>query len=230
MTTPLILAVEPDRQQAAQLTSIARGLSVELVLAESLARALAALSERLPDLILTPPLLSRRDDLALTERLRELGEAGAHIQTLTTPTLEMSEPPSRGGSMLSALRREKTRAAGPTGCDAVTFAEQIAVYLERATAACRARAEPPPPEPVAPPADKTAALVCVELVDVLPIPPIAMTDATEGNTAECHQADPLDEWSVFDPCQPRFAALLAKLDEIAREEGGTSQTRVHLSE
>lgn len=221
MTTPLILAIDPDRQQAPQLTSIARGLSVELVLAESATHALVALSERLPDLILTPPLLSRRDDIALTERLRELGAAGAHIQTLTIPILEAFEPPSRGGGMFSALRQERPRAAGPAGCDAVTFAEQIAVYLERAATVRRARAEPPPREPVVPPADETAALVRDELFEATPIPPVATTDAIGGNTAEGHEANPLDKWRFFDPEERRFAALLARLDEIAAEEWTT---------
>lgn len=223
MTTPLILAIEPDRQQASQLTSIARGLSVQLVLVESAARALEALSDRLPDLILTPPLLSRRDDLALTERLRNFGEVGAHIQMLTIPILEVPEPPSRGGGMLSALRREKPGAAGPTECDTNTFSEQIAVYLERAAAARLARAEPPPQGPGVWPADDKAVLIRDEFFHATPIPPApaATADAIERNTAEGYQSDPSDEWSYFDPEQPRFAALLAKLDEIAAEAGTT---------
>ena len=53
MTAPLILAIEPDRQQAAQLALIAGRLSVELVLMDTTALALVVLRERLPYLV--PP-------------------------------------------------------------------------------------------------------------------------------------------------------------------------------
>ena len=278
MTTPLILAIEPDRQQAAQLASIAGRLSVELVLMDTTAQALGVLRERLPDLVVTPALLSRRDDLALTERLRGLAEAGAHIQTLTIPILEAPEPPSRGG-MFSALRRKKPRATGPAGCDADTFANQIAVYLERAAEVRRERAEPQAPAPatvsipvpladarqdaadsveiynspvveelpIVPPSGETAVFVeqerpvateparsveesapevFIEMAPVVhdtggeilvPILPIATTHATEPNTAERDQDGPVDDSSCFDPEQCRYAALLAKLDEITAE-------------
>jgi PleD family two-component response regulator len=72
MSAPLILAIHPDRRQAPKIASIARHASAELLLAESMERAIAMLSDRLPDLILTPTLLSHRDETALGERLREL--------------------------------------------------------------------------------------------------------------------------------------------------------------
>ena len=71
---PLILAIENNRQQRAQLTAIVRGLGAELVLAESTEHALEALGNRIPDLILSPLLLSQQDETALTNRLRELGD------------------------------------------------------------------------------------------------------------------------------------------------------------
>ena len=92
MTAALILAIEPDRWRASQLKAIARRIGAELRLTDSMGGALAALHEQTPDLILTPALLSARDDQALTDRLRGLGEAAAHIQTLTIPTL--TEPSS----------------------------------------------------------------------------------------------------------------------------------------
>ena len=131
MTKPVILAIEPDARQAGQLQAIARRVGADMQLVKSAERALATFDNRLPDLILTPALLSRRDEVALTDRLRALGEVGAHIQTLTIPILETSEAPARGG-MLSALRREKPRAAGPAACEVDTFAEQVSIYLERA--------------------------------------------------------------------------------------------------
>ena len=68
---PLILAIEPDRRQANQLTAVVKSrLHADLVLAESAARALAALGDRVPDLILTSALLSPTDEVVLGERLR----------------------------------------------------------------------------------------------------------------------------------------------------------------
>src|SRR5688500_14592986 len=98
---PLILAIEPDRRQASCLSSVARRISVDLLLVESVEEALSALRGQLPHLILTPTLLPCRDDTMLTERLRELGEAATHIQRLTTPLFEVEAPfRSRGLSTL----------------------------------------------------------------------------------------------------------------------------------
>ncbi len=199
MTTPLILAIEPDRQQAAQLASIAGRLSVELVLMDTTARALGVLRERLPDLVVTPALLSRRDDLALTERLRGLAEAGAHIQTLTIPILEAPEPPSRGG-MFSALWRKKPRAAGPTGCDSDTFADQIAVYLERAAEARRERAEPQAPAP---------ATVSI---------PVLLADAGQdaADSVEVYNSPAVDELPIVPP-SGETAVLVEQERPVATE-------------
>ena len=66
---PLILAIEPDKRQATQLRSIVKAqLQAELVLADSAERALAALGDRVPDLILTSALLLPKDEMALHER------------------------------------------------------------------------------------------------------------------------------------------------------------------
>jgi hypothetical protein len=132
---PLILAVEPDRHQASQLQAIARGrLHAELVLEATAERALAALGDRIPDLILTAALLSPKDEAALAGRLRALNSAAAHIHTLTIPALASPRSRPRMGGVLSALRREKPPSSEPDGCDPAVFAEQCATYLERAMA------------------------------------------------------------------------------------------------
>jgi CheY-like chemotaxis protein len=132
---PLILAVEPDRHQASQLTAIARGrLHAELVIEATAERALAALGDRVPDLILTAALLSPKDEAALADRLRALDSAAAHIPTITIPVLAAPRSRPRLGGMLSALRREKPQASEVDGCDPAVFAEQCATYLERAIA------------------------------------------------------------------------------------------------
>jgi CheY-like chemotaxis protein len=107
---PLILAIENDKQQIAQLTSIVRGLGAELVLADSAERALTALAQRVPDLILTPPLMLQKDDIALTTRLRELGDAAVHVQMLSIPILATSSGQRRG--RLSILRTAKEESVG----------------------------------------------------------------------------------------------------------------------
>jgi CheY-like chemotaxis protein len=133
---PLILAIESDRRQAARISSLARDrLNVELLVADSAQRALQTLAERTPDLILTPQLMSPKDEAALDERLRELDAAGLRVQTLMIPVLASSgrRGGGGGGGLLNRLRRTKDDdGGGQGGCDPAEFAAQIADYLERA--------------------------------------------------------------------------------------------------
>jgi CheY-like chemotaxis protein len=132
---PLILAIESDRRQANQVTSIVRErLRAELVIADSAEKALAALGSRVPDLILTSTLLSAKDETALAERLRALEAAAAHVQTLTIPVLASTQPrSSTGRSMFSALLGDRHH-GGHDGCDPGLFADQCKEYLQRAAA------------------------------------------------------------------------------------------------
>src|SRR5215475_13314707 len=130
----LILAIEPDRRQAQQITSMVRAhLNAELVIAGSTAKALRALGERVPDLILTPALLPPADDALLADRLRELGPAAGHIQAVTIPILsEAGSGDDQGGrGMLSALRGYRSRTA-EGGCEPSVFINQVSTYLQRA--------------------------------------------------------------------------------------------------
>src|SRR5262247_1323838 len=127
----LILAVEPDRRQAAHLTHIVRQrVGVELILAETTELALAQIGNRVPDLILVPALLSPSDDAALAAALRVIATA-AHVQMLTIPTFAMPKPKRKGG-VLSAFRRKAAEDEALEGCDPKVFAEEIASYIERA--------------------------------------------------------------------------------------------------
>ena len=103
----LILAIEPDRRQANQLTAMVRGrLRAELVLADAAETALADLGERVPDLILTSALLSTKDETLLAEWLRTLNGDAARVQTLTIPVLETPMPRmSAGRQLISNDRR-----------------------------------------------------------------------------------------------------------------------------
>ena len=150
----LILAVEPDRQQAKQLSSVVRQhVRAEFVVADSGAAALAALGNRVPDLILTPPLLPPKDEAVLTGWLRDLGDAAAHVQTLAIPIL--AGPAGRKGDQTSSsiFGRLRDQGADQTpGCEPDVFADQIRVYLDRAGAerSTRTAAEPQAaPEPAA---------------------------------------------------------------------------------
>ncbi len=131
----LILAIEPDRRQANHLTAMVRGrLRAELVLGDTAERALAALGDRVPDLVLTTTLLSPRDEAELTDRLRTLDGAAAHLQTLTIPVLASpsARKSSKSGGMLSGLLRDRGEDDPADGCDPAFFAEQCKEYLQRA--------------------------------------------------------------------------------------------------
>src|SRR5258705_5080023 len=126
---PLILAVEPDRRQAAHLTHVVRQrVGAELILAETTELALASIGNRIPDLILVPALLSPQDDAALAAALRVIATA-AHVQMLTTPLFATAAPAPRRG-VLAAFRRSKPAKASLDGCDPAEFAQQISSYLE----------------------------------------------------------------------------------------------------
>ncbi|HKT79060.1 MAG TPA: hypothetical protein VJP86_02485 [Vicinamibacterales bacterium] len=130
----LILAIEPDKRQASRITAIAReDLHEEIVICASADQALEAIDKRTPDLILTPHLLSPKDEAALDGRLRQLDTAGLHVQTLMIPVLSSMR---RGGGkkdgILGRLRRGKDEPDTNGGCDPAVFASQIKEYLERA--------------------------------------------------------------------------------------------------
>ena len=134
----LILAIEPNKNQAHQLSTLVRShLKAELVTAPTAAAALTALGDRIPDLVLTPALFGLKDEAALTERLRQLGSEGSHVQTLAIPILSSSA--SRGGNG-TLLGRKREKGEAEVGCDPAVFAEQIRIYLQRAAVERRAQA------------------------------------------------------------------------------------------
>jgi hypothetical protein len=136
----LILAIEPDRRRAAQLTGMARAhLRAELLVAATASQAVDRLDGRVPDILLTAPLLPSQEEAAIAEYLRQLGSAAAHVQTLTIPLLANSSGDDR--PVLSAFRRDRVRRTETEGCDPSVFAEQITEYLREA----RERREVPPP-------------------------------------------------------------------------------------
>ena len=133
----LLLAVEPDARQAVNIARVLRARPrTELVIAESAVQALQMLGDRVPDVLLTSPLLSRQDEAALAAWLRHLGPAAAHVQELTIPILATSAPPppKKRRGVMATLRRERRQATTPDGCDPDVFAEQVSGYMDRASA------------------------------------------------------------------------------------------------
>jgi hypothetical protein len=126
----LILAIEPDRRQAARISTLGRGaLDAEVLVADSTERGVAALHGRRPDLILTSLLLSPKDEAGL----REFEKGGVPVPTLTIPVLAGSSRGAHEGSGLFArLQRKPTAPASDGGCDPKVFAAQIAEYLSHA--------------------------------------------------------------------------------------------------
>ena len=137
----LILAIEPDRRRAAQLTGMARAhLRAELLVAATASQAVDGLDGRVPDILLTAPLLPSQEETAIAEYLRQLGSAATHVQTLTIPLLANGSGED-DRPVLSAFRRDRVRRTETEGCDPSVFAEQITEYLREA----RERREVPPP-------------------------------------------------------------------------------------
>jgi hypothetical protein len=176
----LILAIEPDRRQATKLAMLARNYRhTELVVTDSIGRALAMLDERVPDLILTSFQLQPKHRAALLDRVLELDADGTRVQTLVIPAL--GAPGGRASQQSRAAQQKGMPAPShgmrgnpnvPNGCDPVVFGRQIAECLARMPAERRsapgtqlARTSPgpeplaatAPSEPPAPAAGSTAA-------------------------------------------------------------------------
>lgn len=131
---PIVLAIEPDRRQAAHLTAIVRHqVGAELVLADTTEGALDAIGNRVPDLVLVPALLSPQDDAALAAALRVIAVA-AHVRTLTIPVLASGVTHAPASGMLAKWRKNRAVSPEPDGCDPAVFGEQIATYLQEAAA------------------------------------------------------------------------------------------------
>ncbi len=193
MTTKpmLIVAVEPDANQAKQLASMAkRYLRAEFIVEATAAAALKGLGDRVPDLILTPVLLSSRDEMLLTEQLRVLGAAAAHVQTLAIPILSSAQPTIRErGSRL--LRRRQRPEPEDGGCELSVFADQVKIYLERAAAEQQARTDLVPDAPI-----------------------VAETHITQGTAAEIEPIAAAEESAVTLPLEEPAAPI----DESAAGE------------
>jgi hypothetical protein len=138
---PIILAIEPDRRQRDALAAVVRQrVGAELVLADTTERALEAIGNRVPDLVLVPALLSPQDDAALAAALRVIA-AAAHVRTLMIPVLAAHSEAARPSGLLSRWRKGRSASEAPDGCDPAVFAEQIVAYLKESAAERALRAD-----------------------------------------------------------------------------------------
>lgn len=199
-TMSVILVVEPDSRHAAQVAAMARRhLTSELVIADSADRAVAAMADRVPDVLLMSSLLSRQDEATLAAWLRDLGPAAAHVQELTIPILTAaSRPVAKRRGMLSGLRKDRDDSAATEGCGLDEFARQVSAYVGFAYAhrgIAEPVAEPPapfqvetlslPPEPEIVPI-KTRALESISIGDDDGWVPIALDGAWEEPASPRH--------------------------------------------
>src|SRR5471030_683957 len=158
---PIVLAIEPDRRQAAHLSAIVRHqVGAELIWADTTEGALDAIGDRVPDLVLVPALLSPTDDAALAAALRVIA-AAAHVRTLTIPVLASATKRAAGTGMLAKWRRNREASQEPEGCDPAVFGEQISAYLQE-VAEASAELEDEPLEFFAAPAVEPMAIAPIE--------------------------------------------------------------------
>ena len=209
---PLILAIVADPHEAAQLAALIQGrLAVDLVQATEVGEGLLALDDRIPDLILTSPLMSPFDDGVLDEYLRELGPTGAHVQTLRIPVL--SEAPRKKPRLGFSLRRKpKPEARTPEGCEPKVFADEIAQYLSRAAEEKR-HAE----------SNETTAVMAREEVTAPTTGEEEWTPAYSSDAAPVYLPDPPAtpvKWAAPEPAEEEPSAWRADLlDRPLVEEG-----------
>jgi hypothetical protein len=133
----LVLAIEPDAQQAEAVRQIVRErIGAELVLVNSTYAAVAAMNRRVPDLILLGATISDKGQSTVIKHLRSLSQA-ADQQALVIPPLQHDEPvdDTRPG-----LRRKRQ---SPRNKHA-EFADVIGGALERTRKARRGLALPRP--------------------------------------------------------------------------------------
>ena len=190
---PIILAIEPDRRQAAHLTVIVRHqVGAELILADTTEGALDAIGNRVPDLVLVPALLSPTDDAALAAALRVIA-AAAHVRTLTIPVLANGAARATPGGLLAKWRKRRDASPEPDGCDPAVFGEQISTYL-RESAAERAMLDEDPFETAPPIAIQPA----VQIPPILEIEPVVETVAEIVPLAELDAVTEIDTVAVVD--------------------------------
>ena len=135
-TSGRVLIVEPDGHRAGLLGRILSPLtSIELRIVPQVADAIRILTEAIPDLVMTWPLLPPAEETKLWAHIRRTPGA-AHVQVISLPysiegARSAASDPSRS-SVFPFLRRSQWK--NREACDAATLREEIAQYLAQAVA------------------------------------------------------------------------------------------------
>lgn len=112
---PRILAVEADPARRTLLRTLVREhVPARLSIVESVAAALTEIDRHVPDVILTPALMSPADSAVLLDRVRGL-EHAPYVEVLTVPALDMLSAPEetgRRGIGVGMFRRRPAAAIG----------------------------------------------------------------------------------------------------------------------
>src|SRR5262249_58599576 len=220
----IILAIEPDRRQAAHVSAIVRNrVGAELILADTTEGALDAIGSQVPDLVLVPALLSPQDDAALNAALRVIA-AATHVRTLTIPVFANNIERSARGGLLSRWRRGRAaEPPTPNGCDPAVFAEQISEYLREAAAerAAVARSDRGEQTPIAKRAEAAPVEQTIEVEPATTVAPVAEIAAAES-LAEFEPAllaAVPARMFVPEPMLPAKPAIAAAPERIAEAKG-----------
>ena len=127
----IVLAIEPQSDQAEALHQLLSPCAdTDVVVVASKDAAVAAINERIPDLVLVGARLPARDEDALIAHLRTVPDAG-HLQTATIPQLRQDRHEARRGQGIFG-RRTRRRTDEVAGCDPTQFAAEVVAYLARA--------------------------------------------------------------------------------------------------
>ena len=130
----LILALESDHQQATLLGDLIRKeVHAELHIVDSRDAAIAAISARVPDVLLLSSLLSPRDEEDLLKHLR-LVEGTDHVQTHNIPMMAAAgrEEQNAGTGLFGRFRRKQKQQEVFSACDPSVYAGEIRSYVLRA--------------------------------------------------------------------------------------------------
>jgi hypothetical protein len=127
-----LLLVEPDAQRAGMVRHMLRTwTAVDVRTVALVAEAIRAISEHIPDLVMTSPLLAPADETALWTHIRRMPEA-SHVQIINLPYSIDTGGSAAGsnGRVFQFLRRPTASRAG----DSSTFRDEIWQYLARGVA------------------------------------------------------------------------------------------------
>ena len=211
-----VLVVQPDDVQADVLERIFENrVGADLVMVGSTMQAIDQIAVRMPDLILLSALLSPRDEDTLIAHLRSL-DGASHLQTITIPQFRTG--PAKAPAKKGGLFSKKTKAAAPTGCDPMVFAEEVVTRLKEAS---EIRNRPPVPKSftnvIAPPAKslvrEDAPRAVIDAFDTTPFQANYVAPEPEPFVAEPSFSEPFMPEPVMPA--PAMPELIEPIEEPA---------------